>query len=100
MTNEATRILNNRIAASTGVAQFYHRLEHNRSTDRPSINEDWKANAQANAAALNLVYEYVASTYGPIASIEHMPDCAADPAILAQHIIGALEAHFQKHITD
>jgi len=63
-----------------------------------NINIDWKANAQANAAALSTSYEYIAGTYGPIPAIKHMKACVTDPVILAQHISEALEVRFQKDI--
>lgn len=64
------------------------------------LNNDWKANSQANAAALNIIYEYVGTTFGGIPAIEHMTHCGTDPAIVAQHIIETLERHVQQHITD
>ncbi|QNN99827.1 hypothetical protein P67b_00068 [Ruegeria phage Tedan] len=62
-------------------------------SEKPDINADWKANAQANAAALNLIYEYVGTQMGPIKAQEHMEDCAADPAVLAGEIIQTLEKY-------
>lgn len=58
---------------------------------RPDINSDWKANAQANAAALNVLYEYVGTRVGPIPAIEHMDACATDPVTLVGHIIETIE---------
>lgn len=56
---------------------------------RPDINACWKANAQANAAALNVLYEYVGTRVGPIPSQEHMKD--PDPVTLVGHIIETIE---------
>ena len=58
---------------------------------KPDINLDWKANAQANAAALNTLYEYVGTSIGPIPAIEHMKDGGMDPVVLVGHIIEVLE---------
>lgn len=56
----------------------------------PDINRDWKANAQANAAALNIVWEVVSVEFGGVIDQEHLPDCGADPVNVARSITEAL----------
>lgn len=63
---------------------------------RPDINRDWKANAQANAAALNLLYEYVGTQVGAIPAQEHMEACATDPVVLVGHIIETIETRLKR----
>ena len=63
---------------------------NDRSAVKPDIHACWKANAQANAAALNVVWEYVSTYVGGVPAKEHLPDCGADPVTIAQSIIEAL----------
>jgi len=59
---------------------------------KPDINKDWKGNAQANAAALNTLYEYVGTNVGAIPAQEHMKHCAVDPVVLVKHIIETIQS--------
>jgi len=58
---------------------------------KPDINKDWKVAAQANAVALNILYEYVGANVGPIPAQEHMECCAVDPVVLVKHIIETIQ---------
>jgi hypothetical protein len=65
---------------------------------RPCIlNYDWKLNAQANAAALNIIYEYVANNFGSMPSPERILINGPEPVHTTRAIIECLEK-FKKSI--
>lgn len=59
----------------------------------------WKENAQANAAAINTIYEYVGTHFGNLPSQEHLlGEYGPDPVGVCGCIIQRLEEVRQKYI--